>query len=329
VKGLLTWLRRWGISVASFVGGLLTLFVFRHELDHLPWVIGYVLLLVLLFAVVAQVRGALEASTRRAHRLVITAADYTLQTLYHGVLLFLLPPYWASTTLGSPNALFLLLLAALALLATFDPWYRALVHPRPWLGAVYFAVSVFGALNVALPLVGVRPHLALLVGAWTAVVGLTPAVQRARRWRWRTSLAVMALAGVGAAALAHAARAWIPPAPLSLARAVIAWDVVGLDPVEPVRGPVRAAALHARGLVAYTAVFAPAGLTQPIRHVWRHEGRPVTVVELAPVRGGRREGFRTYSRKTAFPADPTGRWCVDVVTASGQLIGRLTFRVVA
>jgi hypothetical protein len=51
-------------------------------------------------------------------------------------------------------------------------------------------------------------------------------------------------------------------------------------------------------------------------------------VSLSPVRGGRREGFRTYSRKTAFPADPVGRWTVDVTTSAGQLIGRLSFRVI-
>jgi hypothetical protein len=50
-------------------------------------------------------------------------------------------------------------------------------------------------------------------------------------------------------------------------------------------------------------------------------------VDLSPVRGGRREGFRTYSRKAAFPADPAGRWTVDVTTSSGQLVGRLSFRV--
>ena len=29
-----------------------------------------------------------------------------------------------------------------------------------------------------------------------------------------------------------------------------------------------------------------------------------------------------------FPEDPRGRWSVDVVTASGQLIGRVRFTVV-
>jgi hypothetical protein len=68
-------------------------------------------------------------------------------------------------------------------------------------------------------------------------------------------------------------------------------------------------------------------LHQPVAHVWRLRGRVVDVVSLSPVRGGRREGFRTYSRKTWFPPDPVGRWSVDVVTESGQLIGRLRFRI--
>lgn len=326
---VLAWLRRWGISVASLVGGLLTLFVFRRELSHVPWIVGYLLLLWLLFGVVTQVRQAFLASERRSRRLVVTALDYTIQTLYHGVLLFLLAPYWASTTLDSPNVVVLAVLAGLALLATFDPWYQALVHPRPWLGHVFFLVSTFGALNLALPLVAIPPHLALPAAAWTAVAALAPAVMRARGWGWRSALSLTAGIGLAAALGAHAVRAWIPPAPLSLARAGLARDVAGLDPVEPLPQRVSAADLQLRGLVAFTAVFAPAGLSQPIRHVWRHRGAVVNVVVLSPVRGGRREGFRTYSRKTTFPPDPTGRWSVDVVTASGQLIGRLRFQVVS
>ena len=46
----LRWLRRWGISFASLAGGILTLFVFRRGLPHVAWIIGYLLLLWLLFA---------------------------------------------------------------------------------------------------------------------------------------------------------------------------------------------------------------------------------------------------------------------------------------
>ena len=328
MRSLAAWLRGWGISIASLVGGLLTLFVFRRGLPHVAWIVGYLLLLWLLVAMLVQVRGTLEASDKRRHRLVLTATEYTIQTLYHGLLLFLLPAYWAATTLTSVNAGFLALLVLLALLATFDPWYRALVRPWPWFGYVFFVVSTFGALNLALPLVGVAPFAALLVAAWMAVIALTPAVTRARGWRWTTALAVTAPAGLAVAAAAGLWCAVIPPAPLFLARAELGWAVGAVESLEPVVGAIRAAELHERGLVAHTAIYAPAGLRQPIAHVWRRAGRAVDVVRLTPVEGGRREGFRTVSRKSAFPAEAPGRWSVDVVTASGQLIGRLRFRVV-
>ena len=328
MRSLGAWLRRWGVSFASLVGGLLTLFVFRRGVPHVAWIIGYLLLLWILVAVLVQARDALASSDKRTHRLVLTATEYTIQTLYHGVLLFLLPAYWAATTVGSPNVVLLLLLGALALLATFDPWYRAVVQPRPWVGSVFFLVSTFGALNLALPLVGVPPFAALLISAWLAVVGLTPAVRRARRWRWLTGLGVTTVAGLAAAAAAGRWCVVIPPAPMFLARTELDWVVGTLDSLEPVPGAIHAADLQERGLVARTAIYAPAGLRQPVEHVWRHEGRIVNVVWLTPVQGGRREGFRTFSRKTAFPADPVGRWSVDVTTEAGQLIGRLRFRVV-
>ncbi|HMH53083.1 MAG TPA: DUF5924 family protein, partial [Candidatus Acidoferrum sp.] len=105
------WLRRWGISLASLAGGLLTLFVFRRELPHAPWIVGYLLLLWLVIASSVQLRDGFR--TTRTGRFVLGAADYTIQTLYHGVLLFLLPAYWASTTVDSPNVAFLIALAIL------------------------------------------------------------------------------------------------------------------------------------------------------------------------------------------------------------------------
>lgn len=329
-SSLRTWwhfLRHWGISLASFVGGLLTLFVFRREVTQVRWVIGYLLLLWLLFAVMAQRRQQLES---RGRRLIVTAADYLIQTLYHGVLLFLLPVYWASTTLTSPNVVLLGLLVVLALLATFDPWYQAIATPFPWISYIFLLVSIFGTLNLALPLVGVPPGLALLLAAWMTVVALTPTLRRLLTLGWGPAIGAAALLGVGVAALAWAGRAWIPPVPLFLNRAdsTIAWGVGTVESLEPTPGAIRAEDVKARGLEARTAIYAPAGLTQGVSHVWRREGAMVDEVRLSPVHGGRREGFRTFSRKTGFPPDPVGRWTVDVVTASGQLVGRLRFRVV-
>jgi len=320
--------RTWGVSIASFVGGVLTLFVFRRGLPHVGLIVGYLLLLWLLVAVLVQVRGKLAASERRTHRFVLGATEYAVQTLYHGVLLFLLPAYWAATTLTSVNVVFFLGLVILALLATFDPWYQAVVHPRPWAGYVFFLVSLFGAFNLALPLVGLPPVAALAIAAWTAVVALTPAVCRARAWAWSRGLVVTSLIGMLAASAVLVGRVAIPPAPLFLADARLGWNVGTVDSLEP-PAPIPAGALLQNGLVAYTAIYAPAGLKQPVDHVWRLNGRIINVIRLTPVKGGRREGYRTFSRKLSFPADPTGRWTVDVTTEAGQLIGRMRFRVVS
>ena len=321
----LAWLRRWGISLASLAGGILTLFVFRRDLPNAAWIIGSVLLLWLSVAVVTQVR---ESLTARGHRRVLGAADYLIQTLYHGILLFLLPAYWASTTLGSVNVIFLVVLLVLALLATFDPWYRALVLAYPGLASLFFVVSIFGALNVALPLVGLPPRYGLVASAFLAVLALAPVVRRARDWAWARTLAVMTGLAVLGASGAGIGRAWIPPAPLSLGRATMARAVNDGLPVGELRHSISVTDLReAGGLIAYTPIHAPAGLHQPVAHVWRLRGRVIDAVSLSPVRGGRREGFRTYSRKTGFPPDLVGPWSVDVVTESGQLIGRLRFRV--
>jgi len=328
VSSAFAWIAEWGVSFASLTGGVLTLFVFRRGLPNVAWIVGYLLLLWLVFAVLVELRQPLAESGRRAGRLVVTAADYTIQTLYHGLLLFVLPAYYASATLTSLNVVFLVVLVLLAILATFDPWYRALVHPRPWLGYVFFVISIFAALNVALPLVGLAPILALMASAFAASLAITPVVRRAGGRTWRAALRVTVALGVVAAALAAVGRAWIPPAPLFMARAALVWDLPDLDAIEALPTTLSVADVKERGLVAYTAIYAPAGLRQSVSHVWRHRGRVIQVVSLAPVLGGRREGYRTYSRKTSFPDDAEGRWSVDVVTASGQLIGRLRFQIV-
>ena len=325
----LAWFRRWGVSFASLGGGLMALLVFRRGVPHVAWIAGYLVLLWLLVTVIAQTRHALEASGRRSRRLIVSAAEYTIQTLYHGLLLFVLPAYWASATLPSVNAPFLGLLVALALIATFDPWYRALVQPHPSAGYLFFVVSNFASLNVALPLVGLPPLPSLVASAFVAPVALAPVVRGAQHGTWSGAVRTTVAIGIVAATLAALGRAWVPPVPLFMARAQLAWAAADIASLEPDPAAIQVDELRRRGLEARTAIYAPAGLGVPVAHVWRHAGETVSVVPLSPIHGGRREGYRTYSRKTAFPPDPVGAWTVDVRTASGQLIGRVRFRVVS
>jgi len=321
------WLGGWPISIVSLALGLAALFVFRRGLPHVAWIVGYLLLLWLLFLLITELRAPL---LERGQRLVLSAADYTIQTLYHNLLLFVLPAYYAAATLDSANVIFPIAVAAGALVTTIDPWYRRLVHPRPWLNHLLLGFSIFAALNVALPLVGVQPIVALEGSAVLAALALAPAFRREGRSGWVRAHALGVAAALVGLVLVWTARILVPPAPLFLARAVVARSVVDMEPVEPaVGGELPAATVLEWGeLAAYTAVYAPAGVRQAIGHVWwRDRDRVADVALPTPVMGGRRRGFRTYSRYTDLKAPVASRYRVDVVTASGQLIGRLRFTV--
>lgn len=79
----------------------------------------------------------------------------------------------------------------------------------------------------------------------------------------------------------------------------------------------------------FTSVFAPTDLKTDIVHEWqRYDATSdewVTESTLVfPIRGGRDGGYRGYSLKSDIADGP---WRVNVKTASGKLIGRVSFRV--
>jgi uncharacterized membrane protein YvlD (DUF360 family) len=314
---------QWFVSLWSLVLGLLTLLVFRRGLPNVGWIVGYLLLVWLVFAALTELRARLE---ERGRRFVVGASEYAIQTLYHNLLLFVLPAYYAAATLDSPNGIFFAAVVASALLTAVDPLYRRLVQPRPWLQHGMFGFSVFSALNVALPLVGVQPFLSLEGSAALAAMALTPAFRRPGRVSWAGAGARAAMLACLALIAAWCGRALVPPAPLFVARSTAAREVSGLEPVNVIGASTRASTVAQWGsLAAYTAVYAPSGLHQPIAHVWSRNGAPLARIPLSPVLGGRADGFRTYSVVRNLRPPLAGRYTVDVVTASGQLIGRLRF----
>jgi hypothetical protein len=319
------WLRRWGISLCSLVLGFATLFVFRRGLPHVGWIVGYLLLLWFLFLVLTEVRSTLE---QRGRQVVVDAGEYAILSLCHSLLLFVLPAYYASATLTSANAAFLACIAGAALVTAIDPAYQRLIHPHAWRRYLLLGFSIFAALNVALPLVGIQPILALEGGAFLSVLALAPALRRGGTVAWSRALVEATLLAALAMVVVWYGRAVVPPAPLFLAQSVAARTVTELTPVDVIQDSVPAATVAEwGGLAAYTAVHAPGGLRQAVAHVWSRNGVRFARIALSPVRGGRAEGFRTYSVTHNLTPPLDGRYTVDVVTASGQLIGRLRFTV--
>ncbi len=78
---------------------------------------------------------------------------------------------------------------------------------------------------------------------------------------------------------------------------------------------------------AYSAVFSPIAFRTTITHEWQRYDTATknwqTVAQIPlDVLGGRENGYRTYS---AYYKLTPGKWRVNVLTETGQTIGRLTF----
>jgi uncharacterized protein DUF5924/DUF2914 family protein len=317
------WAKDWSLTIASLVSGAGTLFIFRRGTEYFPWFVGYLLLLWLAAVVFAHARVDLEA---RGSRVVGLLVNYTIQTLTHGLFLFLLPIYYASTTLTSRNVWFLVLLAAAALLTTVDPWYRAALLRFHWIERFLFGFGLFAALNAAFPLLRVQSSWALRLSGFVSVLALAPVFHRPKS-PWRPTIFQVSSCAILTSILLWPARAWIPPVPLRLTRATFAKSVADLEPYQPLSEISSAQLQEWGGLACFTSVDAPAGLRESIYHIWRKDGATVARIALSPIRGGRLGGFRTYSQKNDLGKPPTTSWSVDVLTAHDQLVGRIRLSI--
>ncbi|MFP5378942.1 MAG: DUF2914 domain-containing protein [Vicinamibacteria bacterium] len=121
-------------------------------------------------------------------------------------------------------------------------------------------------------------------------------------------------------ALVERGRALLPPAPLQIA--LFAFGT-GIDQrTVQVTGILDAPPARARRVYVLTHIIAPLGLEEGVRHRWFRDDVLFYASQDYPVRGGRETGYRLWTYAT--PGEGVGRVRVDVETAGGQLIGRVT-----
>ena len=312
---------------------------FAHQgFEHARWLavsLGIAwLLVVLVFRLFArsgagQVR-VLEGSDPRT-RVRFYVMTYALKNLYQGMLFFLLPFYWKSTTLDAPGAWFVMLLAACALLSTIDIVFDRVLMRFRWLAAAFHGFTLFGCLNLVIPALfpDTRTLWSLLAAAGIATIGFWTLHVTAASLR-RKALVAMFVLSVGASvSVAYAARAGIPPVPMYVSSAA-----VGPKQLPDGRLAMEVKTLHPsviQELIAVTDVVVPGGKGDRLRHVWRHRGVEVhrTTEETSRV-AGPKGVVRLRSSLTGkdLAGDLVGPWTVDVETEDNQLVGRTAFDVV-
>ena len=252
-------------------------------------------------------------------RLVV---NYFNKNFYQQVLFFVLPVYWASVTLSSVNVLFVALVAVSAVLSTFDVVYDRHVSARAELASVFFGFNLFVCANVALPVLwAISNATAMRLAALLAVLGFATIRFTPAQLRRREVLAAILLIAVVLAGLLEWGRRLVPPAPLRVVGTAFGGGVDRrtLTMTDP---HVTLPAGWSGTLHALTAIKAPLGLKDRVRHRWVVDGTEVRVTPYYVVAGGREPGFRLW---TALPVRDAKRGAtiqVDVETEGGQLIGR-------
>ena len=262
--------------------------------------------------------GSLSQAWRMRAQLVI---NYFAKNFYQQLLFFILPIYWLSTTPGSSNVVFVLLLAVAALLSTMDIVYDRHIAMRRVLTALFFAFAVFAGATAALPILWQIDTLnALWLAAVIAAGGATTLLVSERRIDWQRTWFAGGLIVLGLFLAVEYGRPLIPPAPLRLQRAAFGTQVIDHE----VTRPSHATPSDVRSqLYVLTVIYAPQRLHERVRHVWYQDGRPIKhsrFFEIEPT--GDARGYRLWSGLT-LTRDTAGRALhVDLETEGGQLIGR-------
>ena len=252
------------------------------------------------------------------------AVNYFNKNFYQQLLFFVLPLYYSSTTFGSRNSLFVVLLAVSAVLSTMDIVYDRYVSVRWPLTALFFGFNLFACINVMLPVMwSVSNYQALWVSGALALAGFGSILYEWSGWSKLKARLALAAAAMVLFLLTFGLRSFIPPAPLLLAKAEFGRSVKELTVIEP----LEALPVPGQGkIAALTAIKAPLGLQENVRHRWSLDGRLLYASPYYPLTGGRAEGFRIWTQLTWKESFKGGKLVVDVETRGGQLIGRATLR---
>lgn len=323
-----TFLRTFASRYAPFLSlgvGVLARVLSKHSIAFAPKAVALLLLAWTLPAIMARVLpaplpDAPEHGWRRAIR--ATGAPFIVVVLYKNVLFFLVPIWFGSAHFPSLNMGAPIVLAAMALATCFASWYQRAVIAHPVRRVIWSAVVLFAALVPAIEVLAFSsPRVSLFISALLATAVATAALRGGDNLLSRRALTGFLVSATPIAVLVVLAAPLLPPVPAACLDKGAGTALVNRNLVE------RAGTFPAgtRRVYAWFAVLLPERYRQQVVFRWFHDGNEVGGPVSTTIEGGRANGYRTTTSKSA-PAP--GRWRADVSNEIGQLIGRVKFDVV-
>lgn len=315
-------------SIWALFTGVVVLVLAHNRYGYIRWV---VLFLALTWASTLFFSRFSQVSTAPGFRLAQGFVSYLTRIMYQETLFFLLPFYFYSTSFPSWNGVYVLLLAGLAVFSCFDiPFDRALRSSRTFaLG--FFVIVTFSALIFFFPLLArVRTHHGLYLAALLSFLAALPLALRFSELREGRKLGAVFLVLMLMLGLVRLARPLIPPVPLRLAklRFTTQLDPRTLRAGKEFEREVPLGELEAGRLYAVATVFSPVPLPTSLVVRWQEGGKILRSSRAVEVIAHAR-GFRVWDglNLQRIKLGP-GRYRVEVWTAEGQLVGKVSFHVV-
>lgn len=310
--------------------GVAVIVLARERYGFVPWVLlflGLTWLSTLYFGrkMPAESGGAGEADAPGAAQ---EATSYLTRSMYQETLFFLLPFYAYSTVVRSPNIMFMVLLAVLAVVScldlVFDRWLR---ETRAG-SLLFFALVAFAGMNLLIPILfPVDPTVATRLAAGLAVASALPLASHGERPSRKGALLLALTAGTFLALTIGLPRL-VPPVPLRMQDATFSSgiDRESLQLEDAVTNAVSADALG-DGLYVLMEIFAPSIVPTDVNLRWERDGVPLRAsrtIEITAHEGG----FRIWDAwRPENGIMQAGRYEVILETRARRVFGSARIRV--